>query len=99
MPTILDLLGLEYKSRHAGSSIFKANPKPPTLLYSQTIKSNAPANLCAIIDEEKFMIDRVMGHNLKMTTDEKQVTTLSNAELDYYQTLIFRMAKIRGLIV
>jgi hypothetical protein len=98
MPTILDLLGYEYSTEHAGSSIFNNNSHSPNLLYSQTRKANVPANLCAVIDDNKFMIDRVMGHYLKMSIDEKNVRSLSSSEQDYYQTLLFWMAEERGLL-
>jgi len=44
------------------------------------------------------MIDRVMGHYLKMSIDEKNVRSLSGSEQDYYQSLLFWMAEERGLL-
>jgi glucan phosphoethanolaminetransferase (alkaline phosphatase superfamily) len=98
MPTVFDLLGIEYGTQHPGKSVFNGILKPPEILYSQTRKANAPANLCAIINEEKIMLDRVMGYYFKMSMDEKEINELHESEIDYFQSLIFNMAKKRGLI-
>jgi glucan phosphoethanolaminetransferase (alkaline phosphatase superfamily) len=98
LPSLLDLLGINYHSQHAAVSSF-VNPKQrPELLYSETIAGNAPANIGIFIGDEKIMIDRTTQVHYLLDQNDNIVEILSGKKLQYYQTLIYQMAKERGLL-
>lgn len=98
MPTILDLLGIEYTSLHAGRSSLQDAKQTPEFLYSETIVGNAPANFSIIKGKEKIMLDRTTHVNYSFDLDDNISKCLQTNELKYYQTLGYLMAKERGLL-
>ncbi|NHZ86931.1 MAG: hypothetical protein GWP19_13830 [Planctomycetia bacterium] len=98
MPTIMDLLGIKYQSRHQGVSIFSDELTLPPLYYSMVKKDNAPANVKIHLNNENIMIDRVLDYNLKIDDDDNIINYLSKDETVYYHALIYRMLYERNLI-
>jgi len=98
MPTILDLLGIQYQTKHLGNSIFSDEMTLPTLYYSMIKKDNAPANVKIRLNDKNVMIDRVLDYNLKIDDDDNIINHLSKNDTAYYNALIYRMLSERNLI-
>jgi phosphoglycerol transferase MdoB-like AlkP superfamily enzyme len=98
MPTIIDLLGIEFKNYYLGTSIFISDKKLPNLFYSMVRKGNAPANVKIPIDGHFIMIDRVMDFYYRIDENDNIIRELNNKEKHYFLKLIFKMLSERGLI-
>jgi phosphoglycerol transferase MdoB-like AlkP superfamily enzyme len=98
LPTLLDLLGIDYTTQHAAVSSLANSEQRPPLLYSETIAGNAPANISIFVDDKKIMIDRTTHVHYILDNEDNVLDTLTGKELLYYQDLIYHMAKERGLL-
>jgi glucan phosphoethanolaminetransferase (alkaline phosphatase superfamily) len=98
LPTLLDLLGIDYFSKHAGVTSFMQDNQLPPMLYSGVVTGNAPTNLSMLLDNKKIMLDRSGKNNYRLSLNDEILKQLSPHEINYFKVLAYHMLQTRGLL-
>ena len=96
MPTVLDLLGIAGSPGY-GQSIFKPNPRPSTVLYSETRRQGFPSNFGLVLGEKKIMVDLLADRWLEMNWEDQVISEVTGQERAYLSALFRQVLASRQL--
>ena len=98
LPTILDLLGLDYFNG-LGYSLFDQN-RPPNDCLLWDGKPSRSTSTCfgLIINEKKYKLDLLRNQCIQSDWNDEQEQELTGNERSYFEALIVTVAQHRGII-
>lgn len=98
MPTVMDLLGIDYPSPIVGQSMAHATLPFSHLVFSETRHGKLPSCFAHINTERKLFFDLNYHRFFWLTLEDEIIARLSKQEVVHYQEVMLRALEARELI-
>jgi glucan phosphoethanolaminetransferase (alkaline phosphatase superfamily) len=98
MPTLLNLLGLDYTYEVLGASWGSTKRAEHCVVYSESRMGNTPSSFGIITPEQKIYFDRMLAQYEIRDLQDQVLQTLTGENYNYYLKLLVEALNNRGLI-
>jgi hypothetical protein len=98
MPTLLNLLGIDYKYELLGASWGVAKRAEHCVVYSESRMGNTPSSFGIITAQQKIYFDRMLEQYQIRDLHDQVLQTLTDENYNYYLKLLLTALNNRGLI-
>lgn len=98
MPTLLNLLGIDYTYQVLGASLDAKNRAEHCVIYSESRMGNTPSSFGIITPQQKIYFDRMLEQYELRNLHDQVLQTLTGENYNYYLKLLLMALNNRGLI-